>query len=1553
MPSTQDEFRLVLPALDLRHDIKHPYHSMAGRVELFSNHKQLIVFPKTVILIKGSTLTKKFTFDEEVIAATFTSFNDNDTPTNEESLVICLSKSAFIYANGKENFVSFPFTLKSALSFESGLILEKDQSHITTMSLDNVHPQQLNSAKFLSFVDPIGDFRIITSSSTSIISPHEQLMCFPHKALNKNLSLCATFNSKESTIVLYHIKSSSRNPKKMHSYKFSKRKNTFLTTPNPTRIIEDDNLHIDGTIPSGNGLNSASLNMDKKRTSTLLSDASSMARMGSDATISDLNKPMELNGLKKDMILTKVEVLNVQIDKHHLDIYNLFYREQEAIVIMNRQKGEAKVYIFSQSITSIPQYQHTYSIRCQHCSPLLNPQFEGLLVILKDGKFLQLINPFVDVSSASIDLSMAKYPEISYIESCNDENVAVRGKNGKSYIINLILQPSSDIITTCLQCFKYLSGSSINETIWMLWRSALMLDKSRDEWNALIITLLAIMLPMESELQDYSINEITQLIPSAKLLNQQLSNNYSFRDMLPYIIVSLHLIREETKLNILFHGNLHKFAMFLTQACIWMGWPESWYKYYALDLNQFDRETRLLSVFVIPQPPNVLQSLTSLFSDSIISYLPFSQLVEESNTTDELIIPRTHAILKLFEIIVSPNYGSTDIVDLMAELGISIEDLETFPIGVQIPLKEAISICQEKPDFDWTLNSLDLVDRKDLDMFLKSESYQPPTSLYSNPSHNFTISKDINHVLASVLGGTEQVVAWDDQSEADRLGITKLIFDYDRRYYEITSLLHQTKTQTATLIVEEGTTEYDIVVLQRELAATVALRTLSIPLGRASLFYAGRMPLLTEKFPIPKFNLNTIIAPKMTNIVLSEGSVEERTVEWGYFHNGVASGLSISKESKGISGSWIIFNKPPSLNSQHGGFLLGLGLNGHLKSLEEWHIYNYLGPKHPLTSVGLLLGMAASNLGTMDVKLTKVLSVHAVALLPQGANDLNVPIIVQAAGLLGIGLLYLETQHRRMSEILLAQITSTVSQNDSEQINEGYRLAAGISLGFVNLGKGRDLKGLNDTRVVDRLLALATSMKDYQPISELDKSCSGAIIALGFVHMKTEDSSIASKLAIPENEQLLDYIRPDLLLLRCISSNIIMWNQIGNTISWVESKIPKSLLSKYGKLETETLDSDQIGFFNILGGTCLSMAIKYASTHDQRARDTLIYYLDNMMVLAMSNTTNYDERVACHSAINIQNILALGLSIIMAGSGDLETFRRLRVLYGDTDKERNYGNYMAINMALGFLFLGGGQYAFGSSNLAIATLIVSLYPVFPNENGEYEVHLQALRHFWALSVEPRCLVIRDVETHKPLKIPVSIKLTNGVVKDIVTPCLLPNLNNIINIETNSLDHFKVNINFEANDHYLKIFQKSLALFVYKRRNYQIFKSSIRRLLELENKGLQIDNHEIEIDSDVNKILNLDFMKNITNHEKKVYLFESSDKTSDANLKDLGLSIFNVIDSKLELMKKSHNPEVIDDLWNLKLIFFYSERLLNDEMHYLSLDFIESLKHNIWKLTSNV
>lgn len=41
---------------------------------------------------------------------------------------------------------------------------------------------------------------------------------------------------------------------------------------------------------------------------------------------------------------------------------------------------------------------------------------------------------------------------------------------------------------------------------------------------------------------------------------------------------------------------------------------------------------------------------------------------------------------------------------------------------------------------------------------------------------------------------------------------------------------------------------------------------------------------------------------------------------------------------------------------EHAGFLLALGLNGHLKNLALYTSFNYLDKLHEMTSVGILLG---------------------------------------------------------------------------------------------------------------------------------------------------------------------------------------------------------------------------------------------------------------------------------------------------------------------------------------------------------------------------------------------------------------------------------------------------------------------------------------------------------------------------------------------------------------------------------------------------------------------
>ena len=78
----------------------------------------------------------------------------------------------------------------------------------------------------------------------------------------------------------------------------------------------------------------------------------------------------------------------------------------------------------------------------------------------------------------------------------------------------------------------------------------------------------------------------------------------------------------------------------------------------------------------------------------------------------------------------------------------------------------------------------------------------------------------------------------------------------------------------------------------------------------------------------------------------------------------------------------------------------------------------------------------------------------------------------------------------------------------------------------------------------------------------------------------------------------------------------------------------------------------------------------------------------------------------------------------------------------------NYGFNMAINMAMGFLFLGSGAYTFSRSNKAIAALLIATYPIFPKAPSDNRFHLQALRHFYVMAIETRLLQSKDIDTRK-------------------------------------------------------------------------------------------------------------------------------------------------------------------------------------------------------------
>ena len=626
---------------------------------------------------------------------------------------------------------------------------------------------------------------------------------------------------------------------------------------------------------------------------------------------------------------------------------------------------------------------------------------------------------------------------------------------------------------------------------------------------------------------------------------------------------------------------------------------------------------------------------------------------------------------------------------------------------------------------------------------------------------------------------------------------------------------------------------------QKELVSQIATGTLAIPAGRGLLFFSLRFPLITQKFHIGGFNLNCLVSPTNVTVGVDKALFTEEKVCWAFFHQGVAAGLAISPEAKGIDTSWILYNKPAQeLNNRHAGFLLALGLNGHLKGVAKWVAFKYLTPKHTMTSIGLLLGLAASYMGTMDSLTTRLLSVHATRMLPRGAAELNLSHLTQTSAIMGIGLLYSGSQHRRMSEIMLSEIEHIDEEDEEEPLrSECYRLAAGFALGYINLGKGADLKGLHDLRLTEKLIAHATATKNVDIVHVLDRAAAAAVMAITLIYMKSEDQILARKIDIPESIPQFDYVRPDILLLRTISKNLIMWSRIEPTFAWIQRSLPNAYQSDYKLQNVKKLKSANLPFFSILSGVCFSIALRFSGSASTRVRDLLLHYLDQFIRITRIPTTTreqpengppigppYDEELARSSARTCQDILALSVSIVMAGTGDIPVLRRLRSLHGRVDPETPYGSHLAAHLAIGSLFLGCGTATFGSSNVAIASLLVAFYPIFPMNVMDNRSHLQAFRHFWVLATEQRCLVTKDVLTNQPVSVSVEIKmLQNAANKGTLhrsTPCLLPPLDQIASLSTiGGPEYWDVELDF-TNDKIKEAFTKTQSIYLKRRPSHE-------------------------------------------------------------------------------------------------------------------------------------
>ena len=71
------------------------------------------------------------------------------------------------------------------------------------------------------------------------------------------------------------------------------------------------------------------------------------------------------------------------------------------------------------------------------------------------------------------------------------------------------------------------------------------------------------------------------------------------------------------------------------------------------------------------------------------------------------------------------------------------------------------------------------------------------------------------------------------------------------------------------------------------------------------------------------------------------------------------------------------------------------------------------------------------------------------------------------------------------------------------------------------------------------------------------------------MYLKTNNLSVADRLKVPHTLFLLDYVRPDLLMLRQMCLGLVMWDSVEPTLQWVQQQVPETLRIATGKYSSE------------------------------------------------------------------------------------------------------------------------------------------------------------------------------------------------------------------------------------------------------------------------------------------------------------------------------------------------------------------------------------------------
>lgn len=800
---------------------------------------------------------------------------------------------------------------------------------------------------------------------------------------------------------------------------------------------------------------------------------------------------------------------------------------------------------------------------------------------------------------------------------------------------------------------------------------------------------------------------------------------------------------------------------------------------------------------------------------------------------------RSCSMCRVFQTLVAGRgipHTDAEVVEALVEEGIADATtlLQDFPTGVSFPLLDVIYRCRNSETVTLSPKGWSLVGRQDVSKNLANEKIRAPDppvpAKVSIPVHQHGLND--NH-------GTE-----DEENtefgDADNDGLVPLelrasmLFPKDNRVHEAARLLRSSRPIFVRVPRSVEVSDHEFEQLKQKKLSLLVQRSLALPVGRGMMTIGGIKPVAAEPLPIPELSLKGRVPPSNSTLTLDQAECPPETRIWPEFHNGVAAGLRLplpdecTETMARVTRSWIVYNRPSQSseennddanrvnelkNHSHGGFLLALGLRGHLTALEMTDLFEYLTEGTVTTTVGVLLGMAANKRGSCDMAISTMLFLHVPSLIPQHFSAIDVASAVQTAAVTGAGLLFQGSSHRMMTEFLLNEIGKRPESDMSAFDREAYTLSCGLALGMVNLcvGNSENAAGLSDLEVESRLrryieggeaneddnrrvretndrfsVPLTTNGTDNEKCSivhegsliNTDLTSPAATLALGLMYLKTGNKTVASAVDLPNTHFTLEWVRPDFLGLRVIAKALILWDDVRPTQEWVISQIPSVVQEAFTSMRTiakkaseghsarAAYDFDRRSvrqmYVHVLAGACFAIGVRFAGTGDSKAKEVLCYFIKELHQLREAN-----DPVSIVSKPEFPILetclaqTAIALALVMAGTGDLDALRLFKILRWRHDKDIKFGSHLTYGMAIGLLFLGGGTMTLGREPEHIAAIVTAFFPRYPTHSGDNQYHLQALRHLYALAVQPREVCAIDVDNGKSVHVPVQLKSAQG------------------------------------------------------------------------------------------------------------------------------------------------------------------------------------------------